>query len=174
MAWELHRALGRCDIDPIGLRPALASVNLQTGWVDNQALDAARREEARQPECIVSNLIAEYDRWCRAGRLGAAIAPDQKLCHQACGISALDPIKARLRPIRERDGQQPAVLAQLEGAMECRLGRYRCFGHLKVLLTSTSWTGGEPHRNEAACVRLIASRGSPRRSRTAKTSHISR
>src|SRR5262249_5750737 len=67
------------------------------------------------PECIVSNLIAERDRrWHLAGRLGTAIARDQQLCQQACGISALDQIKARLRSlsvpttadlVSRRDGQ---------------------------------------------------------------------
>src|SRR5258705_3569557 len=42
------------------------------------------------------------------------------------------------------------------------------------LLTSNDLDGGEAHKNEATCVRLIASRGSPRRSRTAKASRISR
>src|SRR5262249_58469087 len=41
------------------------------------------------------------------------------------------------------------------------------------LLTSMSWTE-ERYGNEAACVRLIGSRGWPRRSRTAEASHISR
>src|SRR5262249_12587646 len=129
---------------------------------DNQGLEAARKEEARQPECIVSNLIAERDRrWRLAGRLGTAIARDQKLCQQACGISALDPIKARLRPIWELDGQQPAALAELEGAMECRLGRYSRFSHLGSPDVNVFGRRRAMEMRRPAS-RLIASRGSRR------------
>src|SRR5262245_20802880 len=65
--------------EDIGLRPASAPINLQAGWIDNQASDAPSHEEARQPECIISNLIAERDRRHLADRLGTAIACDQKL-----------------------------------------------------------------------------------------------
>src|SRR5215510_822591 len=85
---EISRAISALSRGGNG-RPSPV-VNLQTGWVHDQAFDAARHEEARQPECIVSNLIAERDRrWRLAGRLGTAIARDQELCQQACGICAL-------------------------------------------------------------------------------------
>jgi hypothetical protein len=58
------------DIEPIGLRPALAPIDLNTGGIDDVVLDAMRHQGAVQPEPIAARLVTAHD----AGILGQAKA----------------------------------------------------------------------------------------------------
>src|SRR5215813_6749658 len=49
------------DIEPIGLGPALASVDLNTGGIDDGVLDAMRDQVAVQPEPITASLVTAHD-----------------------------------------------------------------------------------------------------------------
>jgi hypothetical protein len=46
------------DIEPIGLRPALAPIDLNTGGIDDVVLDAMRYQGAVQPESVPARLVA--------------------------------------------------------------------------------------------------------------------
>jgi len=49
------------DLEPIGLRPALASIHLKTGRIDAVVLDALRDPGAVQPEPVAASLVAPHD-----------------------------------------------------------------------------------------------------------------
>jgi hypothetical protein len=49
------------DIEPIGLRPALAPIDLNTGGIDDVVLDAMCYQGAVQPEPVAASLIAAHD-----------------------------------------------------------------------------------------------------------------
>jgi hypothetical protein len=46
-------------VDPISLHALAASLDFETARIDDEAVDAMRLEEARQPKCVIANLIAK-------------------------------------------------------------------------------------------------------------------
>src|SRR5215831_6809948 len=49
------------DIEPVGLRPALAPIDLNTGGIDDVVLDAMRDQGAVEPEAIAASLVTAHD-----------------------------------------------------------------------------------------------------------------
>src|SRR5215470_13316000 len=132
------------EVNPIGLRPTAAPIDLHARRVNHEALDTTGLEEAREPKGVVSRLVAEYDRWLLATHLPQAITGRDELCHQAFAVAAFEGIDARLLTIGKLDAQQPRVLAQLHGAEEPvrRSCGVSCAIHLPVspLRPITTWT----------------------------------
>src|SRR5262245_50680210 len=132
------------EVNPIGLRPTAAPIDLHARRVSHKALNAARLEEAREPKRIVARLVAEYDRRLLATHLRPAITGRDELCHQTFAVSTFEWIDARLLTIGKLDTQQPGVLAQLHGAEEPirRSCGVSCSIHLPVspLRPITTWT----------------------------------
>ena len=50
------------EVNPIGLRPTAAAIDLHARRINDEAFDAALLEEACQPEGVVSCFVAEQDR----------------------------------------------------------------------------------------------------------------
>src|SRR5262252_10051249 len=48
------------DIEPIGLRPALAPIDFNTGGIDDVVLDAMRDQGAVQPEPVAASLVTTH------------------------------------------------------------------------------------------------------------------
>src|SRR6516162_878412 len=116
------------EVDPISLDPPAEALDFQTTGVDDEALDAVRHEEARQPKCVIANLVAKYDQWWRTADLGPAIARGDQLGQQGRGVPALNGINARLVSIRKLDSKKPGVLAHLQCALESVGGDRRGVG----------------------------------------------
>src|SRR5262245_63699694 len=101
-------------------------------------------EEPRQPEGIVSCLVAELDRWLFAAELGVAITGHPQLGHQAFAVAAFDRIDARLLAVGKLDAQQPRVLTQLQRTEEIIDPRCGCNNliHCSCLLLRPPTLGG--------------------------------
>ena len=54
-----QRAQQLAEVNPIGLRPTATPIDLHARRVNDEALDATRPEEAREPKRVVSRLVAE-------------------------------------------------------------------------------------------------------------------
>src|SRR5262245_42998689 len=156
-----QRAQQLGEVNPIGLCPTATSIDLHARRVNDEALDATRFQETREPKGVVARLIAEYNRWLLATHLRPAITGRDELCHQAFAVAAFEGIDARLLTIGKLDTQQPRVLAQLHGAEEPirRSCGVSCAIHLPVspLRPITTWTKEIAGKLRQAFVRLIAS-----------------
>src|SRR5262249_18525332 len=131
-------------VNPISLRSTAAPIDLHARRINNEAVDAPRFQEAREPKGIVARLVAEYDRWLLATHLRPAITGRDEFCHQTFAVAAFEWIDARLLTIGKLDTQQPRFLAQLHGAEEPIRGScgVSCSIHLPVspLRPITTWT----------------------------------
>src|SRR5215470_6652251 len=119
------------EVNPIGLRPTAAPIDLHARRVNHEALDATRPEEAREPKRVISRLVAEYDRWLLATHLRPAITGRDELCHQAFAVAAFERIDARLLTIGKLDtrSQKLDLLDDLGGEHQ----QFRRDGHAKGL-----------------------------------------
>src|SRR5947208_9505950 len=103
-------------VDPVGLHPTRASIDLQAGRVKYPALDTNLGQRACQPEAVISRLIA-YKNACKVLRR----------CSQPAGklgkVAARYSVNARLVAVRPGDADDPALLAELNGRIDRDPGR---------------------------------------------------
>jgi hypothetical protein len=66
------------DIEPIGFGPALASIDLNTGGINDVVLDAMCHQGAMQPESVTASLIATHDA-CMLWQAKALLRPEDLL-----------------------------------------------------------------------------------------------
>ena len=108
------------DVDGIALGAAGAAVDLDTGGVDDRVVDAARDEEAMEPEAVAAGLIAGADGGVIGQPEAAAGAVD--LSAERAEVAGRDRDAARRQGRRGAEGQPPGGPAQLEGQVERRRG----------------------------------------------------
>ena len=101
-------------IDAICLHAPSSAVHLKAGRIQHATFDLDLGQSPCEPEAIISCLIADDDPRHRASR--GAEAGDQSI-----KVTARQTIDAGLLSVRARDREKPALLAQLDGGVECFL-----------------------------------------------------
>ena len=98
------------DIEPIGFGPALASIDLNTGGINDVVLDAMCHQGAMQPESVTASLIATHDA-CMLWRQSAA-SPGGSLAvtlpypqlgwsvHGGCATPMVSPVSTYAAPVQ--------------------------------------------------------------------------
>src|SRR6516164_2733215 len=101
-------------IDPIGLHSAGPTIDLDACWIKDAAVDPDLSQRTCQPETVVTRLITHHD----PPLLPRSLAQS---ADQISQIAAGDPVNARSISIRMSDGNDPALLAQLDRRINRRL-----------------------------------------------------
>jgi len=97
-------------IQPVGLGPTLPPVDFDAGWIDDQVLDAMRRQKTVDPEPVAAGLVAT-DHWC----LGRQPQSLLRACHflqESAAAPGTDVPLPDLAAVTE--AQLPGGVAQLQ------------------------------------------------------------
>ena len=100
------------DVEPIGLRPPPAPIDLDARGIDHQIRDALRGERAVQPEAIAPGFVAAQH--SRRGREPEAPLRLSELGRQHRQIARRDRPLARGLAEARGEAQLPVTVAQLE------------------------------------------------------------
>ena len=103
------------EIQPVGLHPTEAAVDLDAGRIEHVVDDAARHQPAMQPEPFVAGLVAAHQPHRPALPSGGLRPSPVQARRQRCRVAASDHEAAHLRRARQHDAELPLRLAQFKG-----------------------------------------------------------
>src|SRR6201985_2039596 len=101
-------------IDPIGLHSAGPAIDLDACRIEDAAVDPDLGQRTRQPENVVTRFITDHNPLLLPRSLAQS-------ADQISQIATGDPMNARPIPIRTSDGNDPALLAELDRRINRRL-----------------------------------------------------
>src|SRR3954451_3327175 len=129
-----QRPQQRLGVDPVGLGPPGAAVDLEAGGTDDQVGDAGRDQHAVEPEPVVAGLVARGDGDRLARRLRGGGPRLLREGQQGPGVAGRQAVQGDPGTGRGVEGDDPARLAQLD-RQEHRRRRTR---HRRYRLTSSA------------------------------------
>src|SRR5215469_256044 len=103
-------------IDPIGLHSAGPAIDLEACRIEDAAVDPDLGQRTRQPETVVTCFITDHNPLLLPRSLAQS-------ANQISQTDAADPMNARPIAIRTSDGNDPALLAELDRRINRRLER---------------------------------------------------
>src|SRR5262245_58069567 len=101
-------------IDPIGLHSAGPAIDLDACRIEDAAVDPDLGQRTRQPETVVTRFITDHNPLLLPRSLAQS-------ANQISQIATGDPMNARPIAIRTSDGNDPALLAELDRRINRRL-----------------------------------------------------
>src|SRR5215813_5971438 len=101
-------------IDPIGLHSAGPAIDLDACRIEDAAVDPDLGQRTRQPETVVTCFITDHNPLLLPRSLAQS-------ANQISQIATGDPMNARPIAIRTSDGNDPALLAELDRRINRRL-----------------------------------------------------
>ena len=101
-------------VEPVGLGPSRAAVDLEAAGIHDEAGDRLGREAALQPEAVVPGLVAEDDRDLSAGAALFASLQAAQQGEQALHVAAAHPVCGGLPARDGLGGQEPCRLAEFQ------------------------------------------------------------
>src|ERR1700740_1696546 len=101
-------------IDPIGLHSAGPAIDLDACRIEDAAVDPDLGQRTRQPETVVTRFITDHNPLLLPRSLAQS-------ADQISQIATGDPSNARPIAIRTSDGNDPALLAELDRRINRRL-----------------------------------------------------
>src|ERR1700745_3089068 len=101
-------------IDPIGLHSAGPAIHLDACRMEDAAVDPDLGQRTRQPETVVTCFITDHNPLLLPRSLAQS-------ANQISQVATGDPMNARPIAIRTSDGNDPALLAELDRRINRRL-----------------------------------------------------